>query len=226
MAHKGTGGLVRAGGCISVASVESRRMAAITASTNLLIAQWANSPHLSALLQVWIDVLREEVGEPLERLQEMLNLDTARGVWLDYLGERLGLPRPWDTRATNDRFGFDVAGLGFDQGRFSNEPELEARAPIADTLYRNLIRARAVLLLGAGDAPTFERAIAFIDPEAVVSDLHDMTFRVVTGRRRIIELAERAQALPRPAGVQMILADRERFGFDLAGVSFDQGGFV
>ena len=53
-----------------------------------------------------------------------------------------------------------------------------------------------------------------------------MTVRVVTSRRRLLELADSIGALPRTAGVLIIYADRGRFGFDQAGVPFDQGAFT
>ena len=52
-------------------------------------------------------------------IERMLDIDEAEGVWLDYIGVRLGIRRP----ATNDpaqdeRFGFDDAGEPFDQALF------------------------------------------------------------------------------------------------------------
>ena len=53
-----------------------------------------------------------------------------------------------------------------------------------------------------------------------------MTVRVVTSMRSFLELADTSNALPRSAGVRIEYADRGRFGFDQAGVGFDQGPFT
>ena len=202
-------------------------MATLSATSALLISQWANSTRLKALLDVWLDVVRERVGEPLDEIQRQMNLDHASGIWLDWIGERLGLPRPSDENRAGDLFGFDEAGIGYNQGRFRDGGGFNVRAPIGDVLYRNLLRARAVTLLTPGGTlPDMERAVQFLDPFASVRDLHDMRFRVVTSVTRDVEVADRVRALPRPAGVQIVIVDRGKWGFDSAGLPFDQGGFA
>ena len=82
------------------------------------------------------------------------------------------------------------------------------------------------MVLGDGTIYTFSRAVREIDESAAVQDQRNMTVRVVTSRRRLLELADSIGALPRTAGVLIIYADRGRFGFDMAGVPFDQGAFT
>ena len=85
---------------------------------------------------------------------------------------------------------------------------------------------RGVAVLGDGTFATYAKAVQLIDPTASVFDNRDMTLRVVTSRRVFVELADSLGALPRTAGVMVRYADRGRFGFDLAGVPFDQGPFA
>ena len=148
-------------------------------------------------------------------------------MWLDYLGTRLGIERPATTDpAQDDRFGFDMAGSPFDQAPFRGDVANDAVYPLPDALYRRLVKARAIMVLGDGTIYTFSRAVREIDESAAVQDQRNMTVRVVTSRRRLLELADTIGALPRTAGVLIIYADRGRFGFDQAGVPFDQGAFT
>ena len=199
---------------------------ALEATTGLAIGQWADSPRLLSAIRAPIDVLEEDVLGAHAELELMRHIDTAEGVWLDYLGARVGIRRPSTTDASSDtRFGFDDAGVGFDQAPFSGDEANEAVFPLRDAVFRAFVKARAALVLGDGTVQTFARAVRFIDPSALVQDQRDMSVRVVTSRRSLIELADTSHALPRSAGVRINYVDRGRFGFDDAGVAFDQGPF-
>ena len=199
---------------------------AISASIDLLIGQYRAAEVLRGAVQTFIDALRIHIDEPLARLELMRQIDEAEGVWLDYIGRRVGLRRPYSTRvATDPRFGFDEAGTGFGQAPFAGDAVNDATGPIGDPMFRRFIRARAILLHGDGTLATFERAAQAIDPGARVADQFDMRVRVSTAIRWQFELADSAGALPRNAGVGIIYAERGRFGFDEAGVGFDLGPF-
>ena len=88
-------------------------------------------------------MLDEEVAQPRATLDRMRSLDSAFGVYLDYLGERLGVPRPEVLTNSQALARFDVTGTGFNQGRFTALGGLEEREPLDDTHYRALLRARA-----------------------------------------------------------------------------------
>lgn len=193
------------------------------ASTDLLIWQWRNSPNLTALVEIWLDVITENIETPLVALGEMRNLNTARGIWLDRIGERLGLLRPSAVAKPDDYFGFDDAGLGFDRGRLTGNAENLPREPIGDELYRQLLRARGVALYAEGTLADFTRAARMIDAGAVVRGNDDMTMAITTGRTFEMQLADEVGALPRPAGVGAVKISRDQFGFDEAGIPFDQG---
>ena len=88
------------------------------------------------------------------------------------------------------------------------------------------MKARALLVLSDGTTATYARAVREIDPGASVQDRRDMTLRIVTSRRQILELADTSGALPRNAGVGLEYTERDRFGYDDAGESFDQGAWT
>ena len=200
---------------------------AITASSELVIGQWVGSPRLRGVIDAAVNIIKAEAEPALAQLKLMREIDTAKGVWLDYLGTRLGLKRPATTDpAQDERFGFDMAGKGFDQAPFRGDSANDAVYPLPDAVYRKLLRARAILLLGDGTIQTFIKAVRAIDPGAAVQDQRNMVVRVVTSMRSFLELADTSNALPRSAGVRIEYADRGRFGFDLAGVGFDQGPFA
>ena len=137
----------------------------------------------------------------------MQAVDDAEGVWLDYLGARVGVDRPATSNPAADlRFGFDDAGRGFDQVPFRGAAASDAVFPLHDATYRAFVKARGILVLGDGTIQTFVQAIHQIDPDATVVDNRDMTVTVTTTLQEDIELADEIEALPRTAGVRIIYA--------------------
>ena len=193
---------------------------------NILLSQWRASPRMRALIDL-IASDRDTALTALDFIRRMGNVNTAEGIWLDYIAARVGIQRPATTDpAVDERFGFDQAGTGFDQAPYRGVAANDAVYPLPDALFRRLVRARIVLLLGDGTIATFTRAAREIDPTASVQDNRDMTVRVVTSNQPLMELADTSGALPRTAGVRIRYADRGRFGYDLAGVGFDQGPYT
>ncbi len=192
------------------------------ASVRLLISQYAGARNLRALIQAFLDVAHAEVENAMLKIQQNLNLTTAQGVWLDYLGNRLGVPRPAGTH-TGPVFGFDDAGVGFEQARISDKADLEPLAPIADTLYRRILRARAIAVHAIGTINDITIAAHQIDQNSNVTDRLDKTVRIVTNLTADMTLARDVHALPKPAGITLDIVAGNRFGFDDAGVGFDQG---
>ena len=197
---------------------------AIDASPELLIPQWSSAPNLNALIDTWLEILDEQILQPLEYLKSQRKIETAEGVWLYKIGERLGVSPPSViNRNPDDLFGFAVNNVGFDQGRIYDEDIILTRETVSDILFRAFLKARAITLLSHGDAPAFEKALSVIDPNAVMTDTHDMSFRVKTGLVEFITLADSSRVLPRPAGVRMIVTDVAFFGFAVDNIGFDQG---
>ena len=177
-----------------------------------------------------MDVLQPIIDDAIaarDAIQLMQHIDHAVGVWLDYLGTRLGIERPATTDpAQDDRFGFDMAGSPFDQAPFRGDVANDAVYPLPDALYRRLVKARAIMVLGDGTIYTFSRAVREIDEKRGGSGpaQHDRAGGNISAQAAGI--GRHIGALPRTAGVLIIYADRGRFGFDQAGVPFDQGAFT
>ena len=64
------------------------------ATLALLIDQWSDKPKLKSVIQIWLDIHKNQITDAMEDLQNMAKVDTAAGVWLDYIGVRLGINRP------------------------------------------------------------------------------------------------------------------------------------
>lgn len=191
----------------------------------LLIGQWQNSPRMCAIADIII-AIRDNALEALDRIELMQAIDHAEGVWLDVIGARMGVPRPATTDPSQDtRFGFDDAGVGFDLAPFRGTTANDAVYPLPDAAYRRLLRAAARVDVGDGTEATFARAAREIDPTSTVIDNRDMTVTVVTDDERLMRIADAADVLGRPSGVSVDYRDRSRFGFDDAGLGFDQGPF-
>ena len=67
-----------------------------TEIANLRVSQLDGAPRLQALIREVLGVVDDALTQPLARLETYLRIETAEGVWLDYIGERLGLFRPLD----------------------------------------------------------------------------------------------------------------------------------
>lgn len=177
---------------------------AIQTTVDRLIQQWDGAPRLRALAQLWLDTLRSEIDEPLAALQRQRSLETAEGVFLDRLGDLLGCPRPAVAADADDLFGFQGAGVPFDQGRLKDERGFgDPVEPIADPLYRRLLRARRNTILGDGSVQALREAAAEIDSGASVEDGLDMTVTITTAEETPMTLAVACRAVGAPAGVTL-----------------------
>ena len=120
-------------------------------------------PKFTAMMNARLQLAEDLQAQPLRDLEQQLLIDSARGVWLDFLGARLGLPRP-TTLIPRTYFGFGpaidpgnaptavtppVLRAGFNQAPFFTTRDLGGHAveAIADSVYRQCLRARRVTRL-------------------------------------------------------------------------------
>jgi len=198
----------------------------LESSSELLIGQWEEAPRIRALIEVFHEIATDDILTGVDRLQDMRTIDLAEGIHLDRIGQRLGVGRPITTNPELDpRFGFGESGQSFDAVAFEGDPEFQSVFPIPDTVFRKLLKARAVTLLSAGEPASLLRSIHELDQTAVLIDNRDMTIDVFTNERDLIEIADQQGAIARNAGVLLQYKDRDRFGFDEAGQAFDQSPF-
>ena len=198
------------------------------ATLALLIDQWSDKPKLKSVIQIWLDIHKEQIRDAITDLQDMARVDTAAGVWLDYIGVRLGINRPSvdsTTTLTEEAilaFGFSSldgtskSGLGFEQAPFDysrsevSRSFLDERVQLGDASYRRLIKARGWYVQSQGTLFYLRNAVQEIDPEAGVLDNRDMTITITTGLSDLMRIAIEIECLPFPAGVKPIIVDTNR----------------
>ena len=142
---------------------------------HLLITQYRGSVRLRALIDGALDIVQREILDSLSTLERQLSLDTAEGVWLDYIGLRLGLSRPSQLPEGTQFFGFgsyatdntgtrqrvpDPLRTGFDDAPFGGLRVIEILIPVSDTWYRSLLRGRALVLRSGLSIPEIEAICA------------------------------------------------------------------
>ena len=95
---------------IGVMSDLARRID-VHANAGLLLHQWQQAPRMRALVDALQGVVDDHLVKPLEEMEERLRIDVAEGVWLDFIGEQLMLPRPATDMPTDYAFfGFQGSG--------------------------------------------------------------------------------------------------------------------
>ena len=173
---------------------------------DLLISQWKGNAQIEALLRGMYEVIDDELVQPLRDLEEMRAWDTARGVWLDYIGRRLGFSRP-SIDQTVTRFGFSGSdGVGFNQAPFATATGFIPQVQVGDDVYLLCLRVWAGTILTSGTIPDMNIAVRRAFPAAYYTDGADSTIALVTGATSMRDTTARdiltaADAWPRPAGV-------------------------
>ena len=173
----------------------------VAAITALTVSQWEGATRLNALIEGLLTVIAEALVQPLADLEAQMNLATAQGVWLDLIGQRLGLLRPSVQDDSVTRFGFDNAGVGFDQGPWhSLDPLHVNRVAVDDMVYRVLLRMQGHAILTNGAVSDLEAMLKPAFADVLVEDNADgtVTIQNVVGSGSST-LATLAQAVVRAA---------------------------
>ncbi len=159
----------------------------IDANAGLLIQQWRPAPRMKALAEALLGVIDDQLVQPLADVERRLRIETADGMWLDFIGERLELPRPATDLGNYAFFGFDGSGgVGFDQAPFGTVIEaLSPRVPVGDAYYRSLLQMRSEVVLADFSVPRLESAASRVVPGTAYEDNGDMTATVRAAFQRI-----------------------------------------
>ena len=177
--------------------------------SNILIGQWQSAPRLRGIVDDVLQPILDDAVAAADQIQLMQDINQAVGVWLDYLGLRLGIDRPATTDPTLDeRFGFDAAGQPFDIAPFRGSAINDAIYPLPDAIYRRMVKARAITVFSDGTIFSLAKAVKQVDLTANVFDFRDMTVLVGTSQPRFMQLADEIGALPRAAGVEILYGHR------------------
>jgi len=86
----------------------------------------------------------------LEYILKQVNVNTANGIWLDYLGFKIGYPRPYILNTDIPIFTTDIQDIdsgplalgGFDIGYFLDGAAMIGAIRLPDNLYRERIKIR------------------------------------------------------------------------------------
>lgn len=147
-----------------------------TAIADLRVSQWDDAPRLQALISELLGVVTDSLTDPLAYLERQLRPTTAEGVWLDHVGDRVGCIRPTIDDDAIERFGFDQAGVGFDQAPFSTvQDELVPQVAVGDAYYRCFVDFCARAALSDGSVGSLEEALRCDFANAIVVDNADGT---------------------------------------------------
>ena len=168
---------------------------------SLIIEYWRNSPRLLGITN-YRQRLKDSELAAAQAILNQRDCTQAEGIWLDLIGGLLGLERPATRDPQRDpRFGFDEAGVAFDQEPFTPSGLLGTRFPIGDDPYCRLLQARGVTLMADGTKADLTRALAYLDPAATVTDDRQGTVTLHTGEPSLVQLALEHDALPVALGV-------------------------
>ena len=139
-------------------------MSDLTTLNNLFIEQYGGSTKFIQFVDGMLGIMQDKFIEPLDILNDALDLDNVEGILLDYIGIRLGFTRPTVT-AAGEFFGFDTGqtdnNFGWNQRPFFTSIEvLQTKTPVSDDIYRTLLKARGRFIRSS---PTYEDVEAILD---------------------------------------------------------------
>jgi Protein of unknown function (DUF2612) len=123
-------------------------------------SQYANSPVLTTLLQLWAQSLDQTNN--FEAFEEYIwDIDTAVGYGLDVWGRIVGITRTIQVANPLPCFGFDESGtaFGFNQAMFYTGQPVTQNYVLNDTDYRRLILAKARSNINNGGIPYFNNIL-------------------------------------------------------------------
>ena len=183
---------------------------------SLLLPQYDGATKFHALVRGIVAVLQGEVVDPLLDMSRGLNHVESEGILLDWIGGRIGLPRPSIPSADFVKFGFDgtmaAGGRTFGQAPFFTVARgVENVEPVGDATYRPLLAARARRLRGGADRETIEAVLAVIWPDGdgyVDESGATVTLRVTAADDTVWGLVSGdlfPKLIPRPAGTAMTM---------------------
>ncbi|EMW1017597.1 DUF2612 domain-containing protein [Serratia marcescens] len=173
--------------------------------------QYKNSPKLIQWLLILPDIAQSKIEAQLEKIHNMLNIDTAEGEQLNICGRIAGFrKRP--------------------VGRFYPSCEV---AEVDDVLFRKMIKAKICKNNGIATLDDVKAAADYIlEIDATVLDGQDMTMRLVWQDDSVSVAVQQLVAdydlIPRPQGVGMRkhrVVKYRPFGFGPYNANFNRAPF-
>lgn len=179
-----------------------------------------------------------ELGQVAESLPLAFDLDSAVGVQLDAVGERVGIGRRLNAPLEGVYFAFDMEGVGFDEGVWKGQYDpAEGVVELDDEFYRTVIRAKIAANSWDGTNETLQDILDLIFmPElgtyASYEDHQDMSMVVALSGKvpspLLMQLLVKGYIDIKPAGVRISYyytpsVEGPLFAFDIDNKYF--GGF-
>ena len=177
---------------------------------NLLIRQYYGAVKLRALITGILNVMETELTAPMMSIERAFNPDESSGILLDWIGKRLGLPRPSVASANAEYFGFKgtvtAAGKTFDQAPFfTHRAGIEQVEPVGNVIYRKLLKARARRLRGGTDRITIEAVLNILFGNGyAVESLYNVVLHVTAPDDALFLLVSTTlldKVIPKPSGI-------------------------
>ena len=181
---------------------------------DLLLPQYGESAALQTFIRELIGIVQTRIVDPLLVMERALNPDEVSGVLLDWIGQRIGLTRPYVQSADAVYFGFEgtraAGGRTFGQAPFrTRRAIIEDIEPVGDRVYRLLLKGRARGLRGGADRETIEAVLALLFGNGYLDESTDPIEVVVTTDDDVLYgLVSESQfehVIPRPAGRAMTM---------------------
>lgn len=163
------------------------------------------APVFRRFMDSMLSVRKIGADDPLDQISNQFSLLTAEGIGLDWIGDRLGLPRP-GVRIPGEYFGFDQAGRGFDQAPFY-DPDINTgeESPVGDSTYRRLLQARAIQVHSNGSIRDMKAIADAIFGQSIWVNIGggQVGFEACTSEYQLFQLAQSARLLDPADGVEL-----------------------
>ena len=194
--------------------------------TDTIISQYANSPTLTRLIDLYNAYLDME-GEIQSFRHEIWDIDTCNGSGLDMWGKIVGVSRFLKMPVRGEFFGFQGGdGVPFGVAPFYNDI-LQASTPLGDENYRRIIKIKMLANITRCTIPDLNRILKLVVPNVLgyVLEVAPMAVAyVIVGKLSEIDYAILTQSgvMPRPAGVNVRVIQIDpttTLGFSEANVS-------
>ena len=177
-------------------------------------------------------IAQNKLALALNEFNQVFNISTATGVWLDFIGYKLGVfERPSVPADPGLFFGFaGSGGTGFNQANFIATSE--DTIPIGDDDYRQFLLVKAQQLIATCTTDNIRDTLLLIFDEVIVTDNQNMTMTIAISTTKgftlvLALLAAGVITKPAAVGIDGQIVFDDYFGFaGSGGTGFNQAPFV
>lgn len=173
-----------------------------------IIYQYDGSPKVKQWMSILPTIAASNLDEPLERINQILDIDSAYGAWLDLIGSIVGQDRPYVSSEILGFFGWGDNPLRYGWGSpWLSSTSSGSSILMPDQYYKILLKAKIAKNTSDATIDGIIDAVEIITstPVQTLIDGQDMTFSIIFADT--LEPAERIMLtefdiVPRPQGVK------------------------